>query len=215
MSDFPIIFSAPMIRALIEGHKTMTRRLVPYGSVWMRVLPGDRLWVRENFHVQQVIRWAQAGGIHMNVCVDFDADGQRTWVNNLPEAGAPKVLRERGRGESGKQTVTLPSIHLPRIASRLTLEVKKTKLEWLQEITDADAAAEGIVEDDGSEPDIWYVPGAAAAGWKIRQAERPSLVFPSLWNAVHGKRAWSANPEVVALTFAVHQQNIDALARAA
>lgn len=117
MTDVPIIFSAPMVRALLEGRKTMTRRLgwskssikrATLGltrSAWCNVKPGDRLWVRENI-------------IRREAYIDYASDGI-----------------------SGKIT---PSIHMPRTASRLTLIVERVKIERLHAITIEDVLAEGV-----------------------------------------------------------------------
>jgi hypothetical protein len=99
-----------------------------------------------------------------------------------------------------------------RTPSRLTLIVTATKIERVQAISDADAKAEGIVEDDGSEPAIWYVPGSGGVlKMDPLTASRPSAVFASLWRALHGAASWDANPEVVAISATVHNQNIDAV----
>lgn len=212
MTDIPIIFSAPMVRALLDGRKTMTRRLAWYSnkkqgehfiekaraSAWQRVKPGDRLWVREEFSGAYSLRHKPPREWPPNSEGWYWADGEPRY---------------------GDWTKPKPSIHMPRWASRLTLIVTATKIERLQAISDADAQAEGIVEDDGSEPDIWYVPGSGGTeiGRKMDPllANRPSKVFAGLWRALHGPDAWDANPEVVALTFTVHKQNIDAMGKAA
>jgi hypothetical protein len=181
MKDIPIIFSAPMVKGLLSGAKTMTRRLAfrenGKPSPWQRVTPGDRLWVRENFqdHIT---------GIH------YTADGD-----------AP-----------GKIT---PCIHMPRRLSRITMIIEAVKIESLQAITDADAKAEGIVEDDGDTPDIWYLPGAWMIKGNIIQAPRPRPVFESLWIALHGQNSWSDNPKVVAMSGRVVMENIDRIKEAA
>lgn len=120
MRDIPIIFSAPMIRALLDGRKTMTRRLAwrlrdvgdnhtRTPTAWQKVKPGDRLWVREASHI----------------------DGRQvTYMADHP--GDPSGLGWR------------PSIHMPRWASRLTLIVKATKIERVKDITMEDMIAEGL-----------------------------------------------------------------------
>jgi hypothetical protein len=99
-----------------------------------------------------------------------------------------------------------PSIHMPRRVSRLTLDVTAVKIERLQEITEDDARAEGVL----------YVPGhgdlspaelSADPGYSNYLNCR--LGFWALWDTLHGPGAWAQNPEVVALTFAVHELNID------
>lgn len=238
MTGRPIIFSGPMVQALLTGRKTMTRRLAltsrrlheestptTYRSTikimtspWQNVKPGDRLWVREN-HRYRGADYGDSGGAVEWFRVYGGAGASDNWDPDFPESWEPsfhmafrkltEADEQEGDDVTGYVTKLLPSIHMPRWASRLTLLVTGVKVERLQEISNADAQAEGIVEDDGSEPDIWYVPGAAAAGWKIQMASRPAPVFKSLWIALHGEESWASNPEVVALTFRVIKSNID------
>lgn len=193
MTDRPIIFSAPMVRALLDGRKTMTRRLAwrdgkpgdvaplkplaPFQvrSPWQKVQPGDRLWVREAAHCNQSTH---------PVLTFYKADS------------------------SARELKFRPSIHMPRWASRLTLIVEATKIERLQDISDDDAVAEGL----------WYCEEGDAAGfWFAGPDYKPDDVFGDgsvecyqrLWESLHGKDAWDANPEVVAITFRVVRENID------
>lgn len=204
MTDIPIIFSAPMIRALIEGRKTQTRRLAwtwrkpsisfPEGrkaaTSWQNVKPGDRLWARETF------------------------SGERCW-QDIPPSGWGWDTMQRptefwywadGNPSDGEWTRPVPSIHMPRWASRLTLIVAATKIEPLQAISEADAKAEGCG---------LYVPGHGfiephelAEGYSNYLA--PRMGFEEIWNILHGADSWQSNPEVVALTFRVIKANIDA-----
>lgn len=203
MSDYPIIFSAPMVRALLDGRKSMTRRLawrerlhldgafkgrakerVP--SPWQKAKPGDRLWVRES--------WCR-----FEACSP-DGNGAQTYYrasqDNLPEA--ERVMERNG-------VKWRPSIHMPRWASRLTLVVTATKVERLQDISEEDAEAEGM-----REPSLREIGGPLAqASWCQRQ------VFGKLWVHLHGLESWQQNPEVVALSFEVHKANIDQMAKVA
>lgn len=124
MPDFPIIFSAPMIQALLRGDKTMTRRLAwrerkttepnqykMSPTAWQRVRPMDRLWVRENFAPT------------VNTAI-YRADGEKQ-----PGACCGCAWR--------------PSIFLPRRLSRFTLIITATKIERLQDISEEDAKSEG------------------------------------------------------------------------
>lgn len=181
--DRPIIFSTPMIRALLDGRKTQTRRLAwrdhrqdtahvdgeavetvvtRKPSPWQRVKPGDRLWVRES--------WRQ--GVYE---IYFRADG-----------------------EMGRSTRWCPSIHMPRWASRLTLTVTATKIERLQEISEEEARMEGV------EGEISFT------AQYTTDRHYYSRGFAKLWDELHGSGSWDANPEVVALTFTVEKRNIDA-----
>lgn len=211
MVDRPIIFSAPMIRALLDGRKTMTRRLawklractdehgedahrmVP--SPWQRVTPGDRLWVREAH------RYATGQVGDRAAVVRYAADNDCLAVTMLePEATGPRGFNGRLR----------PSIHMPRWASRLTLHVEAVRIERLQDISVDDAIAEGIAGNPVQEG-TWlsYPSGSSAAGWAD-----PRESFRSLWTHLHGPGAWDRNPEAVALTFRVEKRNIDAQAAA-
>lgn len=211
----PIIFSGHMVRALLEGRKTMTRRLAwrdgpavsGYSAVagtvveadtmaptpWQKVKPGDRLWVRETF----AARLDDAGEPDPNPrYVKYRADNLRD-----------------DRPQDPNDWHTWPkswsvSIHMPRWASRLTLVAAAVRMERLQDVTEADAQAEGV------HPEFEMDLGSFLHG----RGTPPStyrLGFKHTWDRLHGDAAWDANPEVVALTFTVHHQNIDALQAAA
>lgn len=197
MTDRPIIFSTPMVRALLDGRKTMTRRLawrmdcgnrVQWrASPWQKVNPGDRLWVRE----KHVLRPPGHVGYGLVSKVPY----ARYWANeNEP--------REKYFPRGGWR----PSIHMPRWASRLTLVVTAVKIEPLKNINDADAKAEGIYLP-GSHELYTHDPAVRANNMNGRT---PAGAFQNLWCAINGKDSWDANPEVVALTFTVHKANIDA-----
>lgn len=222
MTDYPIIFSAPMILALLDGRKTMTRRLAWHKEVWpspwQKRIAGDRLWVRESFFLADAYLEAKkfTGG-----CYRADE------TNEL----------------AIKHTGWRPSIHMPRWASRLTLIVTATKIERLQDISDEDADAEGC-EVSPEEVTYWWdgydtrirdrdgnagsVSQCAVGKYENAPPEwmevkrrskhtRPAVQacsrFETLWDVLHGADAWNTNPEVVALSFSVHRCNIDALGK--
>lgn len=200
MTPRPIIFSAPMVRALIDGRKTMTRRLawkvadrqpdiiaggsharmsaiVRRSSPWQRVRPGDRLWTRETWKPHALYAHTKPRDIPPST-VFYRADDQYAPSN----------------------TKWVSPIHMPRWASRLTLVVTATKIERLQAISEADAKAEGV-----ERPVLLHWPTSP-----FRSA------FRGLWDELHGEDAWANNPEVVAISFRVIRANIDsAEARAA
>ncbi len=193
MADFPIIFSAPMVRALLDGRKTMTRRLVPYGSSWMRVLPGDRLWVRESLtHVTSDPVTGQSCSVH---CYTASIPDGMSSANPYE----PNYLFAND-GEPTLKPKNIPSIHMPRWCSRLTLTVIAVRIERLQDITETDAMAEGVQR--------------AAAGTMDANVGQVTIYkfrtgFVRLWGELHGTESWLANPEVVAITFRVVRANID------
>lgn len=222
----PIIMSAPMVRALLDGRKTQTRRLaltackscagsgprqagIPCRTcdgrgerptVWQKAHPGDRLWVRETWRLKH---------FGPNITLAYA-------LKRCDEQGIPKeiVYEADDPGGIGSYRNNRPSIHMPRWASRLTLVVTEVRRQRLQEISADDCLAEGI-EDSGPDMGVYrqhrgHNPEAArryATGLRKRYA--------ALWTSLHGAGAWDENPEVVALTFTVHLANIDRLEEAA
>lgn len=210
MADRPVIFSGPMVKALLEGRKSQTRRILKsqppewvtrmchegrngwIGSgdghgVLMHVpyAVGDRLWVREAFRGSK----------------DYDAYPPREWSHwpvHYEADGAPDPRDEVG--ENGKLR---SPIHMPRWASRLTLTVTDVRVERLQEISEADAQAEGFpISWDGKPYDP---PSPQEDSWQGYGRASMSLY----WNSIHVPGAWDANPWVCAISFTVDRANID------
>lgn len=227
MTDKPIIFSSAMVRALIEGRKTQTRRIIkpqppmgwdrhcwysqpvygftneesPTGN-WHRVklyAPGDRLWVREGWKVLGRERDSEGP----ELAFEYLADGAKFAFTGAEEwGGALAVWRKHGRARR-------PSIFMPRWASRFTLKINEVRVQRLKSISDADAEAEGIFHWRG--------------GWCFEEDGHSyscaATAFYGLWDSIHhdGKEAplcVEANPFVAALTFTVERRNIDAPAAA-
>lgn len=221
MTDRPIIFSAPMVRALLDGRKTQTRRILkpqPYpfvtgersywnasGCVGGRIsisddellrlhrwVIGDRLWVRESFVRYHDLDDNQTPCSEIMTC--FRADG---W----PCAGWYDADREETRDAPPWK----PSIHMPRWASRLTLMVTDVRVERLNSLSRMDAMAEGIAP-------IGFRAGFEAPGQEGGTRYDTAIeAFAALWNDINGADAWGANPWVAAISFTVHRANIDAL----
>ncbi|TWA74140.1 hypothetical protein FBZ82_101155 [Azospirillum brasilense] len=225
MRDIPIIFSAPMVRALLDGRKTQTRRILksqpgagakgcyhrPDGLwIWthlhrpnngvgdgvgisepfaIRFKVGDRLWARENF---QLLSFGDYEVTRYQPC-----DVRYAATDTLADAD-----REI-RGYPWR-----PSIHMPRWASRLTLVVEQVRVERLQDITREDVYAEGAITDEWLQ---WREDAGNIGMPEGSSIEDERDVFARLWTSLHGADAWDANPWVVALTFAVHRRNIDAI----
>jgi hypothetical protein len=181
--DSGIIFSPAMIAALIGGRKSATRRLA--SSPLAKLQPGDRLWVRESFRLDARHDGKRPTAVINTAPVFYEADGDASGDLN------PGRLR--------------PSIHLPRWASRLTLEVYAVQVERLHAMTDSDARAEGILQPEGSAS--WTDSLAAPDWWPT-----PREAFAALWDRLHDKpgERWADNPLIVAISFAVSPRNIDA-----
>lgn len=181
MSDRPIIFSAPMVQALLAGRKTQTRRVLkkqdwpeaivqrfPHQKAAVPYLAGDRLWVKEPVRRSPDV-WL------------YEADGEM-----VPWPGREEL--------AGRKRDASPAMYLPRSCSRLTLLATDVRVERLNDISEADAQAEGVhpICDHG-----------------VGNQHLHSIAFEQLWCSLHGDGAWIANPWVVAVTFSVHARNID------
>lgn len=190
MTERGILFSGAMVRALLDGSKTQTRRPVKgidpdrlgettSKAQWAKVnreapesfgaryfcpygQPGDRLWVRET--------WAPHP--------DFPETARRAVYRADPEC---KYDVDRWR----------PSIHMPRWASRILLEIVSVRVERLQDISDQDAIAEGI----GLNP--------CAAGVYLTGTDEtmPHAAYRILWQQINGAGSWDANPFVWVIEF--------------
>lgn len=186
MKERPILFQGAMVRALLDGSKTQTRRVVKQRDLeWLDIhqglrepdnkircpygQPGDRLWVRE------------------------------TWLKTNPwSEGGPHTYGYRASDEAEfPDAVWKPSIHMPRLASRITLEVTDVRLERLQDITEADAKAEGCAPAWLDAYDHTTVHAHAQPTYKRGYAR--------LWGEINGDASWDANPWVWVLSFTVAQ----------
>ena len=229
MTDRPIIFSAPMIRALLDGRKTQTRRVLgnsgpgrgrsnifsaqigwsdsyvldPGNANWRErdtpYAPGDRLWVREAWRFDA--EWDDCPPREFDGAdaIHYEADGE-TRLHLWGNPFTPGRLR--------------PPIHMPRWASRLTLLVTNVRVQRLQEISEDDARAEGIEPLKSGRG--YYDPTVSHDQSRsiVRFGQYYSLAthaFSALWNSIHGPDAWDANPWVAAISFTVHRCNIDTM----
>lgn len=230
MTDLPILFSAPMVRALLDGRKAMTRHLAWRRSKsadykgriptsWMKVFSGDRLWVRER---ARVIETASRDYINSHIRVRYEADGfESDWIEfPVRLKYAPIVGQCLNMGTY-------------RESSRLTLVVTATKVERLQDISDDDVRAEGIACREcnglGSYLPTFSANYLVACRTCIAAAEKRGVTilsgqmakqnlkksFEMMWTHLHGPESWNANPEVVAIRFTVHKCNIDSIPQGA
>jgi hypothetical protein len=219
VKERPILFSAPMVRAILDGRKTVTRRAVkvqpevrmvdmigpmltfknkrgghwlypnakqqiiadcPYGT------PGERLWVRETF--MDLI------GTGVEHRPTPDSPLQRyAYAADCP-AGSHADEARKDYGLKWK-----PSIHMPRAACRILLEITDVRVERLQDISDEQAIAEGI------EP---FTDFQSSGHWRrYRDGGTNSYVdnqvmsYASLWSEINGAGSWEANPWVWVVEF--------------
>lgn len=221
VNEKPILFRGEMVRAILDGRKTQTRRIVkpqpkPGESVWpcgwtgtgwafgedpacvepsgcfCRSLrcpygpPGDRLWVRETWrcnHVAGMRIEYKAGG----ACLEFE-DWPKDAIPPYACPTSPSQVRRTERQLNGEKIPDAwrPSIHMPRWACRLVLEITDVRVERLNDISATDAEAEGVKWNRGP----------------LRCGHtNPISAFRGLWESINGAGSWAANPWVWVVSF--------------
>ena len=199
MKERPILFSAPMVRAILEGRKSMTRRVVKSQPLDMLIpsrieenlyissmgakykcpygIPGDRLWVKETWAKTRV---AQAGGEEWFVYRECD---------NRTDYGGPWKS----------------SRFMPRIASRILLEITNVRVERLQMISYGDSIAEGACRFNEipvvtmmNEPNRWSMENPMNTDQCLSS---PLWAFANYWGKINGPGSWEANPWVWIVEF--------------
>lgn len=205
--------STPMVQAVLDGRKTMTRRVVkpqpagewaapgrsmsPYGKV------GDRLWVRETFSEGYTYRYEGDSKIkvrHFKYRADFvgkSLDG--IFVNGTPK----KPIKDQA-----DLYVWKPSIFMPREACRINLEITGVRVERLKHITEEDVSAEGVTNNYRCRCGGvfgYYEGGGETWDCDCLSWEFSGLVrtFADLWNGLNAKRGfgWDVNPWVWCIEF--------------
>lgn len=215
MKERPIIFSGPMVRAVLDDRKTQTRRIVKFNAAgrvqaaggyynWHPDDPdavaacpygraGDHLWVRETWYCDH---FQLQRGPYLEV-----PQAKELLYYRARDAVRPDE-RECWSGFAG-ETMTPPwksPIHMPRWASRITLKITGIRIERLNDISDSDCIAEGIFNGeydpgiaDGGKPGWCYGPNLYAG--------TPRHAYELLWESIHGKGSWELNPRVWVVTF--------------
>lgn len=201
MTERPILFSAPMVRAILAGTKTQTRRVLKQAT-------GPSLSVGIDDEVPGVaeLSWLYGDGpgydVHeaiKRVPCPYGKPGDRLWVRE-----AHSILTTDPHGEM--QIVSYratddecngpwkPSIHMPRWASRITLEVTDVRVERLKDISEADAAAEGVIFNGHHRSNPWSSDG-------LRHWLTARDAYADLWRDINGEDSWDANPWVWVVEF--------------
>jgi hypothetical protein len=211
MTAKPIIFSAPMVRAILAGTKTETRRVLkpqPPDGALLVGLYGPRLKAvfnpvgnREGFDAADDIsiplKYLPGDLLWVREAWGHDAPDLETLRAVLEDAlpggrhYGPYYMAD-GDWATNHTLKKRPSIHMPRWASRVTLRVKAVKVERLQAISWDDARAEGL---------RWVAPTYGIDGLASSWSSDPRESFRALWNSINGDDAWDANPWVAAYTF--------------
>ncbi|WP_122846273.1 hypothetical protein [Pseudomonas viridiflava] len=207
IKEKPILFSAPMVRAILSGQKTVTRRevkkkaaldclaagfepaflalpgnadLCPYGKV------GDQLWVRETWYCD-----------HLEVMRGPYLKPDDLDIGEALNAGTLVYAADGLAPYEQEQPTWKPSIHMPRWACRILLKITEVRVERLNAISDVQALAEGVrLYTDHAELGNWY----HVDGIETYSAE-PRKSFELLWSLINGADSWTANPWVWVVEF--------------
>lgn len=197
----PILFSTPMVQAILEGRKTQTRRIVKYPlkskdaqvsigydntppiPYWSPIQIGDILWVREAWDYYETSEECiDENTIEYHIAFAYKALNTLPKINDIQWAkvsedkywkAQEKIDYEENHNSSGWK----PSIHMPREAARIFLEVVSVRAERLQDISERDAFAEG-------------------ATWSDTLGKASLKAFQSIWKDIHGEKSWEENPFV-------------------
>lgn len=235
----PLLFSAPMVRALLTG-KSQTRRVAklphmnPLGQWEPSIIGGRGVYDRHGQpSPEDACLWHTRTG-DVLVCSHGRA-GDVLWVRETHYVwsagnrdGSGRRIDYRATEPEAPCTWT-PSIHMPRWASRLTLRITNVRVERLQDISEADAIAEGITMPESEREDRDESLCAQCGGTLLVNRVHPGggMMFDCdchdcdtaqkryrhLWNYINGRDAWAANPWCWALTFSVEKRNVDDVLR--
>lgn len=193
MKERPILFSGPMVRAILAGRKTMTRRIVkPQPEFYRSSAPG-----------MEDCSYYEWGGKH-GVSDDFEdispygKPGDRLWVRETFAEGEGLIYRADWVGQGLDPDMLKgqwrPSIYMPRRASRITLGITGVRCERLNEISEWDARREGA-----------YLFPAPGGGYRFAPGEEEydtaRQAFRNLWGTINGPGSWESNPWVWVVAF--------------
>lgn len=210
----PILFSAPMVRALLDGRKTQTRRVLgqfdvfrrddgteaPVSCLHIEGEPLPRVTIG-NVVTLKKLKAALGDRLWVREAWRVSSDHDGLAPRDIPPGDSVEYAADPEKVVTGKLR---PSMFMPRWASRLTLTVTDVRVQRLQEISEEDAIAEGLTP-------------AGIAGWVVPELGddsadlSPIKVYRALWEHINGAGSWAANPWVSAISFEVKKGNIDAL----
>lgn len=217
MKERPILFSAPMVRAILDGRKTQTRRLGRLKQV--NESPDYWTFVRfQDGYADGIVRAIFEGREGESIGVEVPAwIGDRLWVKETHQQHpvySHWVYRADYTDGIGPVKAEgwpwRPSIFMPRRASRITLEVIAVRVERLQDISIDDAESEGLkkLSKDGGKtwkygiPDSDGLPGENDFGWPWHiWRMSPVDAYQFLWESINGPGSWDANPWVWVIEF--------------
>lgn len=229
MTDKPILFSIPMVRALWSDQKTQTRRLLMDREAidkgpWVRVRgpTADHGWQvgLERFNSWKTVKVRHAVGDRLYVREpwrasyneDYRDDATRTKNATLKpprEIPVGSIVEYLAHDDGELNGRDRRAMHMPRWASRMTLHVTLVRVQRLHDISEEDAIAEGVIRRSPSGD--FHVPGVEHPNQDFPYLSRPTAreMYAALWDVINGSGAWLTNPWVTATTFWTEKVNIE------
>jgi hypothetical protein len=223
MRDRPILFSGPMVRAILEGRKTQTRRVIPFPNTGAFVLMETKeggWWPYKSMDGEST---DDGTGNETPINCRYGGPGDRLWVKETYYSWRCKIYTHEGMSEGPEQVCfaadgdTLlngakwrPSIFMFRRFSRITLELTDRRVQRLQDITEEDALGEGVTPKVVTEEDIAniQISDCSPLEKQLAKALGPGqftarFLFQMLWDDLNAKRGfgWDKNPWVWNLIF--------------
>jgi len=224
IKERPILFSGAMVRALLDGSKTQTRRIVkphPSDDAFALLDHGDGWWPYRSEDGES----ANVDNMEYPLSCQYGQPGEHLWVRETwaPNAGSAGgfLYSADHRDASSVHVADLragnwthcidrwkPSIHMPRLASRILLEIVSVRVERLNDCSQVDAIAEGAVSIRSQAWDREHFPAwrylfdeAVAAGEKPPIGPTPMQAYEALWESINGAGSWAVNPWVWVVEF--------------
>lgn len=231
IKERPILFSGEMVRAILDGRKVQTRRMVkpqPPKECSIHYMIGDESWLPQSKRGPLMHHWEAWGGdLYKNRPQDhlcgshtakcpYGKPGDLLWVREThaivprtayahsdgveqtvnPNDDHDAAIYRQGFDRSNGGFRWRPSIHMPRWASRILLEVVSVRVERLQDISEEDAESEGLLRSEslGGCPTWRYQNGGEGFAY-------PREAFAGLWQSINGTESWDANPWVWVVEF--------------
>lgn len=199
IKERPVLFNGQMVRAILSGQKTVTRRFVPAWQLPSKTRDDER-WISI---AQRHPRWGfgvfgdteeECMGNYSpeyRICCPFGAPRERLWVRETyGDAGCRLTYRaDLDDGAHCMVKKWTPSIHMPRRACRILLDITSARVERLQDISEESAIAEGVTHE-------------SVEAYRRTGVDRPAgFAFRDLWQSVYGEESWTANPWVWVVEF--------------
>ena len=221
MKERPILFSAPMVRAILDGSKTQTRRIVKPEKVFSPYLP----YTNARFDERGNYCFDSGPNVHNHIglsdpniakqwcpyslCDGYDEAPGRLWVRetHLPKVSGTIYRADfsefEAAGLGGMYGGWKPSIFCKREYSRITLEIVSVRVERLQDISYEDALAEGVSDLTAMLRDECKPPDGESGNDCARRLHWPQRLYEQLWESINGAGSWDVNPWVWCIEFKV------------